>query len=60
LFLLALIVYAIGEGSVEIFSFEGLEFFTSTDWNAIYGRDAFEALPYIVGTLVTAAIAMAI
>jgi phosphate transport system permease protein len=32
LFLLALIVYAIGEGSVEIFSFEGLEFFTSTDW----------------------------
>jgi phosphate transport system permease protein len=41
LFLLALILYALGEGSIEIFSYEGLEFFTSTDWNAVYGRDAF-------------------
>ena len=58
LFLLVIIVYAVGDGSIEIFSFEGLEFFTSTDWNAVYGRDAFGALPYIIGTLVTAAIAM--
>lgn len=58
LFLLVIIVYAIGDGSIEIFSFEGLEFFTSTDWNAVYGRDAFGALPYIIGTLVTATIAM--
>lgn len=28
--------------------------------NAVYGRDAFGALPYIVGTLVTSTIAMAI
>lgn len=60
LFLLVIIVYAMGDGSIEIFSFEGLEFFTSTDWNAVYGRDAFGALPYIIGTLVTAAIAMTI
>ena len=60
LFLLALIIYAVGGGSTEIFSHEGLEFFTSTDWNAVYGRDAFGALPYIVGTLVTSAIAMVI
>jgi ABC-type phosphate transport system permease subunit len=58
--LLALIVYAVGDGSIEIFSYEGLEFFTSTDWNAVYGRDAFGALPYIIGTLVTSTIAMAI
>jgi len=58
LFLLVIIVYAIGDGSIEIFSFEGLEFFTNTDWNAVYGRDAFGALPYITGTLVTATIAM--
>ncbi|HYZ94644.1 MAG TPA: phosphate ABC transporter permease subunit PstC, partial [Nitrososphaeraceae archaeon] len=53
-------VYAVGEGSIPIFSYEGFEFFTNTDWNAVYGRDAFGALPYIIGTLVTSAIAMAI
>ena len=58
--LLVIIVYAVGDGSIEIFSFEGLKFFTGTDWNAVYGRDAFGALPYIIGTLVTAGIAMAI
>jgi phosphate transport system permease protein len=60
LLLLALIVYAVGDGSIEIFSHEGLEFFTSTDWNAVYGREAFGTLPYLIGTLVTAAIAMVI
>ena len=60
LFLVALIVYAVGDGSIEIFSYEGLEFFVSTDWNAVYGREAFGALPYIIGTLVTAGIAIAI
>jgi phosphate transport system permease protein len=60
LLLLVIIVYAIGDGSIEIFSFEGLEFITGTDWNAVYGRDAFGALPYIIGTLVTAGIAIAI
>ena len=60
LFLVALIVYAVGDGSTEIFSYEGLEFFTVLDWNAVYGREAFGALPYIIGTLVTAGIAMVI
>lgn len=60
LLMLALIVYTIGDGSSEIFSFEGLEFFTNTDWNAVYGREAFGAFPYIIGTLVTSLIAMAI
>ena len=60
LFILALVVYTVGNGSIEIFSHEGLEFFTSTDWNAVYGRDAFGALPYIVGTIVTSTIAMMI
>jgi phosphate transport system permease protein len=60
LLLLALIAYAVGDGSIEIFSYEGLEFFVSTDWNAVYGREAFGALPYIIGTLVTAGIAIAI
>ncbi|HEY9386108.1 MAG TPA: phosphate ABC transporter permease subunit PstC [Nitrososphaeraceae archaeon] len=60
LLMLALIAYAVGDGSIEIFSFEGLNFFTNTDWNAVYGREAFGALPYIIGTLITSAIAMAI
>jgi phosphate transport system permease protein len=60
LFLVALIVYAVGDGSIEIFSYEGLDFLTGTDWNAVYGREAFGALPYLIGTLVTAGIAMVI
>jgi phosphate transport system permease protein len=58
--MLALIIYAVGGGSIEIFSFEGFKFFTSTDWNAVYGREAFGALPYAIGTLITSAIAMGI
>jgi phosphate transport system permease protein len=48
------------DGSWDIFSFEGLAFLTGTDWNAVEGRESFGALPYIVGTLVSAGIAMAI
>jgi phosphate transport system permease protein len=61
LLLVALVVYAVGEGSIEIFSYEGfLDFLTGTNWNPVYGRDAFGALPYLIGTLVTAGIAMVI
>jgi phosphate transport system permease protein len=60
LLMVALIAYTVGDGSIQIFSFEGFKFFTNTDWNAVYGREAFGALPYIIGTLITSAIAMAI
>jgi phosphate transport system permease protein len=58
--MVALVGYAIIDGSWDIFSFEGLGFLTCTDWNAVEGRESFGALPYVVGTLVSAAIAMAI
>jgi phosphate transport system permease protein len=58
--MVALVGYAIMDGSWDIFSFEGLAFLTGTDWNAVEGRESFGALPYIVGTLVSAGIAMAI
>jgi phosphate transport system permease protein len=58
--MVALVIYSVAHGSVQIFSFEGLNFLTGTDWNAVEGRESFGALPYIVGTLVSAAIAMAI
>lgn len=58
--MVALVAYAVIDGSWQIFSFEGLEFLIGTDWNAVEGRESFGALPYIVGTLVSSAIAMAI
>ena len=60
LVMLALILFAVGEGSKEIFQDEGLNFLTNTDWNAVPGRESFGALPYIIGTLVCSGIAMAI
>jgi phosphate transport system permease protein len=60
LLMVALVAYAVIDGSWQIFSFEGLEFLIGTDWNAVEGRESFGALPYIVGTLVSSAIAMAI
>jgi phosphate transport system permease protein len=60
LVLLALILFAIGEGSKEIFQEEGLNFLTNTDWNGVPGRESFGALPYIIGTMVCSGIAMAI
>jgi len=58
--MVALVTYSVAHGSAQIFSFEGINFLTGTDWNAVEGRESFGALPYIVGTLVSAAIAMAI
>lgn len=60
LLMVALIGYAVGNGSQKIFSTEGFKFFTSTDWNSVEGRESYGALPYIIGTLVSSAIAMAI
>ncbi len=60
LFMLALVVYAVVQGSGPVFSFEGLGFFFGTDWNAVEGRESYGALPYVVGTLVSSGIAMAI
>src|ERR687886_63323 len=60
LFLLALVVFSVGNGSSKIFSVEGFGFFTSTDWNSVEGRESYGALPYIIGTLVSSALAMAI
>ena len=60
LFMVALVFFALADGSVPIFLKEGFNFVTGTDWNAVEGRESFGALPYIIGTLVSSAIAMAI
>ncbi|WP_337861672.1 phosphate ABC transporter substrate-binding protein PstS [Nitrososphaera sp.] len=59
-FLIALVAFTIASGSSQVFAKEGLGFLTGTDWNAVEGRESYGALPYIVGTLVSSGIAMAI
>lgn len=56
--MLALVVFSVGEGSIAIFGSEGLGFFVGTDWNPV--RESYGALPYVIGTLISSAIAMAI
>lgn len=58
--MLALVVFSVADGSIPVLNFEGLGFFTGTDWNPVEGRESFGAMPYIIGTLVSSGIAMAI
>ncbi|CAN5713891.1 phosphate ABC transporter permease PstC [soil metagenome] len=60
LLMVALVLFALSEGSIPIFVKEGFNFITGTNWNAVEGRESFGALPYIIGTLVSSAIAMVI
>lgn len=60
LVLIALMVFQLAAESWPIWEEGGLSFVTGTDWNAVEGRESYGALPYIFGTLVTAALAMAI
>jgi phosphate transport system permease protein len=60
LFMLAVVAFSVGDGSKEIFSLEGFGFLTGTDWNPVEGRESYGVLPYIVGTLISSAIAMII
>lgn len=50
----------LGWESGPVWQQEGLAFIWGTDWNPVEGRESYGALPYIVGTLVTSAIAMII
>ncbi len=47
-------------GSARVWAHFGIGFITGTRWNPVQGREVFGALPFIFGTLVTSAIAMAI
>jgi phosphate transport system permease protein len=61
LLMLALVIFSAGEGALDAFGKEGFfQFFGKTDWNAVEGRESYGALPYIVGTLMSAGIAMVI
>ena len=60
LVMIVLMVYQLTTESVPIWEEDGLSFITKTDWNAVEGRESFGALPYILGTLATSALAMTI
>ena len=58
--IIALMIFELTTESYPIWEEEGLGFITGTDWNAVDGRESFGALPYVFGTLATAALAMVI
>jgi phosphate transport system permease protein len=59
--MIALVIFSVGSGSKDIFLKEGFfGFLTGTDWNSVEGRESYGALPYIIGTLISSALAMAI
>lgn len=58
LLMLFLVVYSVGEGSAPIFGSKGIGFFGETDWDPV--KESYGALPYVIGTLISAGIAMVI
>lgn len=60
LVVIVLMVFELGTQSAPIWTDHGLDFITGTDWNAVEGRESFGVMPYLLGTLATSAIAMAI
>jgi phosphate transport system permease protein len=56
--LLALLLYELSIGGWRAFSKFGFGFLTGKNWNPVFGREQFGALPFIFGTLVTSAIAI--
>jgi len=58
--MVGLVTFSVAKGSVDIFSKEGINFVTQSNWDAVEGRESFGAFPYIIGTLLSAGIAMAI
>jgi phosphate transport system permease protein len=60
LIVIILMVIEISIGAEPVLSVFGFDFLIGTDWNPVQGREAYGALPYILGTLVTSGIAMLI
>jgi len=56
--LLALLLWVLGSGGARAFAKFGLRFLTGRNWNPVFGREQFGALPFVFGTLVTSATAL--
>ena len=56
--ILALMSVVLTRGAYPVFDKFGIGFVFGFDWSAVAGREVYGALPYILGTSVTSAIAM--
>src|SRR3989441_2698760 len=56
--ILALMSVVLTRGAYPVFDKFGIGFVFGSDWSAVAGREVYGALPYILGTSVTSAIAM--
>ena len=56
--IMALLIIKIYEGAAPVFNRFGFGFLTSLEWNPVEGMEAYGALPYLLGTLTTSAIAL--
>ncbi|MDR0461534.1 MAG: phosphate ABC transporter permease subunit PstC [Nitrososphaerota archaeon] len=52
--------YTLAVGSVPVIQKFGLNFFFGQQWNPIEGKEVFNILPYVLGTLATSGIALLI
>ena len=61
LVMIILVAFSVGNGSKDVFLKEGFfSFLSGTDWNSVEGHESYGALPYIIGTLISSALAVAI
>ena len=60
LVIIVLVVFELATGSFPIWQKEGTSFITGSTWNSVEGRESYGAAPYILGTFVTAGLAMLI
>ncbi len=51
-------VYSLMSGAIPVFKEFGLKFIVSSEWNPTEGREAYGALPFITGTVLTSVIAI--
>lgn len=56
--IMALLIIKIYEGAAPVFERFGLNFLIGLDWNPVEGMESYGALPYLLGTLTTSAIAL--
>lgn len=59
-FILLITGFTLFTESLPVFQRFGGYFFTGTQWNPVVGKEIFGVLPYLLGTLVTSAIALLI
>jgi len=57
---LVLMILELAQGSLPALERFGVGFVTGVEWNPVVGKESFGVLPYVLGTLVTSAIALTI